>query len=121
MESLLRITVAVPVRVATFPTGSAAAAGAGEGAGAGGAGEGGAAGAGAGWICASLVGPEVARDVTAPSSCMADGTAKLSVVPASMKQPRSESANESRRRVTMESWARMNWRRRTSRFKDPAG
>ena len=61
IESLLRMTVAMPVRVATLPIGSSVAAGAGDAAGAGvaaGAGEG--AGVGAGWICASRVGAEAA-------------------------------------------------------------
>src|SRR5262245_2765518 len=59
-ESLLRITVATPFRVATLPIGSSDAAGVGEGAGV-------AAGAGvcAGWACANLERPGLASSIVA--------------------------------------------------------
>ena len=71
-ESLLRMTVAVPVSVATLPIGSSAGAcvaeaggGAGEGKGdatgrAGAVGKGKGVGKGAGWVCASFVAPTLA-------------------------------------------------------------
>jgi len=100
---LLRVTVALPVSVATLPTGSSAVACAGEGAVA-------AAGACAyaGWICANLVRPDsVFTEAGIGPTSIGEGIAKTFTVPASAKQPTSESGNENRRRVTMESRARM--------------
>jgi hypothetical protein len=68
-EFLLRMTVAVPVCVATFPIGSSvvvAAADAGEGE-----------AAGAGWACASRVGPEIPPAATrAGGALFGDGVAE---------------------------------------------
>ena len=95
IESLLRMAVALPVSVATFPIGSSAAAGAGEGAAAG-------AGACAGWVCASFVRPDVAPTLSrACPTSMGEGIAKT-FAPPNTRQPRSQSANESRYRVTRE-------------------
>jgi len=89
IESLLRMAVALPVSVATFPIGSSAAAGA-------------AAGAYAGWVCASFVRPDVAPTVSrACPTSMGEGIAKT-FAPPSTRQPRSQSANENRYRVTRE-------------------
>jgi hypothetical protein len=117
IEFLLRITVAVPVSVATFPIGSSAAAGAGAAPGAAGAGTapgkgvgegvGPGTGAGAGWVCASFVAPDIAATPSDGfSSSIGEGIAITRAIPASMKQPTSESAIESRRRVTTKSRAR---------------
>jgi hypothetical protein len=98
IESLLRMTVATPVRVTTFPIGSSAEAGAA-------AGLCGAAGC-AGWFCASRIRPEIAailawRLIDVGSSSVGEGIAKTFAVPPSMTQARSESANGNRSDVTM--------------------
>src|SRR5882724_4697952 len=87
-ESLLRMTVAVPVSVATLPIGSSAgacAAGAGEGVSegdgdaagrAGGGGRGKGVGKGAGWVCANFVGPTFSSTIGgAKASSMAKAVA----------------------------------------------
>jgi hypothetical protein len=75
-----------------------------EGAAAGGGGIG--AGVGAGWICANVVAPEIASGVSGQSpASIGEGIAKTFVVPASRKQPRSQSENEGQCRVTIESRA----------------
>ena len=92
----------MPVRVATFPIGSAVAAGAGEagaGAAAGvgvvaGAGVTAGAGFGVGCACANLVEPDIATTAGAPPPSTA--IAKTFAGPASMKQPRSQVTNKSR-------------------------
>src|SRR5260370_23299566 len=123
IEFLLRIAVAMPVRVATFPIGAPVAAGAsaGEAAAPGGVGEGEAVGAGAGaggcagWVCASLVGLDIAARATGGFSIsIGEGIARTFAAPASMKQPTSESANESRRRVTFRSRARREQAKRSA-------
>jgi hypothetical protein len=115
---LLRVTVALPVKVATLPIGSLAVVWAADWSGAGGwagvcAGPGvaggaatGGAGAGAGWICANSVEPEIAsRESGQSPASTGEGIAKTFVVPASRKQKRSHIANEGRCRVTIESRA----------------
>jgi hypothetical protein len=112
---LLRVTVAVPVRVATLPTdslavvwaeawsGACAGADVAGGAATGGAGTG--AGVGAGWICANSVEPAIASGMFGQSpASTGEGIAKTFVVPANRKQ-RSHSANEGRCRITIESRA----------------
>src|ERR1700733_7995979 len=108
VAALLRVTVAVPVSVATFPIGSAGAAGAaaagGVGAAAGAGGTAGAgvpagAGAGVGCACAKFVGPDLAS-IAAGASAASNGAAKTFAVPASMKQRSSQVANGSRCIVT---------------------
>ena len=85
VAALLRVTVALPVSVATLPIGSSLAAGAGVVAGAG-------AGACAGCVCASFVESEIASHVREKSSCGGDGIATAFAAPASMKPPTSQSA-----------------------------
>jgi hypothetical protein len=112
VAAFLRVTVALPVRVATLPIGSIAGAwscaggwagvcaGTGVAAGAGGA------GVGAGWICANSIEPEVASGVSGQSlASTGEGIAKTFVVPARRKQQRSQSVNEGRYRVTIKSGA----------------
>ena len=90
VEVLLRVTVALPVSVATLPIGSSAAGWAAEGAAAG-------AWAGAaGWACANRIRPGVASSVTCPASTD-DGIAKTLAVPASKKLPKSQTASKNRR------------------------
>jgi hypothetical protein len=69
-DALLRVTVALPVSVATLPIGSASAEGAGEGAAAG-------AGACAGWVCASRFRPDLASDIGAACSVPKGGAIAL--------------------------------------------
>src|SRR5260370_39159121 len=97
--SLLRVTLALPVRVATLPIGSSTAGwawAAGAAAlGVAGAGAAGAAGcAGAGCACAN---------------CVMPGAAKTSVAP--IQQTMSRSANENQRRITTDSGQRVIGRR----------
>src|SRR5665213_2336097 len=96
VATLLRVTVALPVRVATLPIGSSVAA-------AGCAGEGAVTGAGAGWACANRVRPDIASAVTGedPVSLGADIATALAA-PESIRQPTSQTAKENRCRVTME-------------------
>src|SRR5665213_3667697 len=104
VDALLRVTVAVPVSVATFPIGSAAAAGAGAGVAPGaGVAAGAAAGGvvGAGCACANPVQPDVASGAVGVSlASTGDGIAKTFAVAASMKQPRNQIASGSRCVVT---------------------
>ena len=73
----------------------------------GGVGEGVGAGVGAGWVCANLVAPDIAaRPTDGFSTSIGEGIAITRAIPASMKQPTSESAIGSRRRVTTKSRAR---------------
>src|SRR3984893_917376 len=106
IESLLRMTVATPVRVTTFPTGSSAAAAAGAGAGASGAARGG--GGDDGGVCPSRIRPEIAailacRLIDVRSSSIGEGTADTLASPPSMTQANRESANGSRCDVTIAS------------------
>src|SRR5665213_2986628 len=98
VATLLRVTVALPVRVATLPIGSSVAA-------AGCAGEGAVAGAGAcaGWACADRVRPDIVSALTGqgPVSLGADIATALAA-PESTRQPTSQTAKENRCRVTME-------------------
>src|ERR1700722_13723331 len=99
VEFLLRMAVAMPVSVATFPIGSSASAG--GGAVAGGGGEGGA-GRGRGPVGGGhfVGGPDTSS--TGTDFCTissGDGIANRLAAPVSMKPPASQSANENRRRV----------------------
>src|SRR6266480_1970103 len=101
IEFLLRMTVALPVRVATLPIGSsfelcASVGWAGEGV----AG----AGTGAGWAWANLIAPDIAcmRAGGCPVS-RGDGIAKAFDTLAGTRQVRSQTAKQNRCLVTMKS------------------
>jgi hypothetical protein len=94
--TLLRVTVAVPVRVATLPIGSLTGAWPGSCAGGDGAGATiGGAGVGAGWVCANCIAPEIACG----ASDTGEDTAHPFADPASARQQTSPIANESRFRI----------------------
>src|SRR5664279_5011874 len=95
VADLLRVTVALPVSVATFPIGSSLAGWSGGLAAV--AGEVGGVGA-----CAIVIGREVAACTSATGSLPSgDGIAKTPAAPAGMTAQTSQSAKESRGRVTM--------------------
>src|ERR1700677_1437526 len=100
VEALLRVTVALPVSVATLPIGSADAAWVGAAAAAG-ARVAGRAVVGAGCACADWVEPDIARRAAdAFPASIGDGIAKTFAVPANIRQPRSQIANGSRCVIT---------------------
>src|ERR1700722_14072256 len=97
VEALLRVTVALPVSVATLPIGSAwvgAAAAAGAGVAAGAA-------VGAGCACANPVEPDIApRAADGSPASIGDGIAKTFAVPPNVRQPKSQIAKGSRCVIT---------------------